>query len=127
MRTEQHNPGTQPNRSFLTWAIALTLMTWAIVLTVGVGWSVLPAHAEDDLLPYDQIKTELAPIQQLFTRINQEFEGIILEIELEEEDASWIYEVKLLTPRGNVLEVEYDAKSLDLLNVNGRRDSLNPY
>jgi len=101
-------------------------MTWTIVLTVGLGWSVLPVHAEDELLPYEQLKTEFAPIQQLFTRINQEFEGIILEIELEEENAIWIYEVKLLTPQGNVLDVEYDAKSMDLLTVKGRRDRPNP-
>ncbi|GJL63701.1 MAG: hypothetical protein NPIRA04_23550 [Nitrospirales bacterium] len=70
MRTDQHNPGTQSNRSFITWAIVLTLITWTIVLTVGLGWSALPAHAEDSLLPYDQLKTEFAPIQQLFIRIN---------------------------------------------------------
>ncbi|GJL54252.1 MAG: hypothetical protein NPIRA02_13840 [Nitrospirales bacterium] len=126
MRTYQQKPSTHSDRSFVTWAIILTLITWAIVLAVGLGWSVLPAHAEDETLPYDQLKTEFAPIQQLLTRINQDFDGIILEIELEEDDAQWIYEVKLLTPQGNVLEVEYDAKSMDRLNVNGRRDTPNP-
>ncbi|WP_447970242.1 PepSY domain-containing protein [Nitrospira sp. M1] len=125
MRTYQQNPSAHSNRSFVTWVIILTLITWTIVLTVGLGWSVLPAYAEDKTLPYEQLKTEFAPIQQLLTRINQEFDGIILEIELEDDDAHWIYEVKLLTPQGNVLEVEYDAKSMDLLNVKGRRDSPN--
>ena len=54
--------------------------------------------------------------------MQKEFEGIILELELEEEDLRWIYEVKLLTPQGNVLKIDYDAKTMAVLKVKGQRD-----
>ena len=32
----------------------------------------------------------------------------------------WVYEVKMFTRRGKVYELEYDAVTLKLLNVEGR-------
>ncbi|MCA9473519.1 MAG: PepSY domain-containing protein [Nitrospirales bacterium] len=96
---------------------------WALMCAlVFFGWTI-PLYAAEELLPYDQLKTKFVPIEQVLSHVNRSFEGIILEVELEEDDETWIYEVKLLTPQGNVLEVEYDAQNMDLLTVKGKRDS----
>ena len=50
--------------------------------------------------------------------------GRILKVELENEDdgpAAWVYEVKLLTRAGHVLEVKLDAVSLEVVRVEGGR------
>ena len=63
------------------------------------------------------------PIQELLQRVGSVFPGSVLKIELEHEDddrPSWIYEVKLLTPQGDVLELEYDAGTLELIALEGR-------
>jgi uncharacterized membrane protein YkoI len=62
-------------------------------------------------------------IHDLLQRVGSQFAGSVLKIELEHEDdgkASWVYEVKLLTPQGDVLELAYDAATLELIGLEGR-------
>jgi uncharacterized membrane protein YkoI len=67
---------------------------------------------------------EVIPIEQLFARIREEFEGWIVKAELERKNyggaKGWVYEIKLLTPQGNVLKLKYDARTMELLKVKGR-------
>ena len=66
---------------------------------------------------------EARPVGALLQRVRSRFAGSVLEIELEHEDDDarpWVYEVKLLTPDGDVLELEYDAGTLELLGLEGR-------
>lgn len=67
---------------------------------------------------------EVVPLEKLLARIHEDFNGRILEVEIEQEwrqgGRIWVYEAKLLTPRGHVLKLEYDAKSLQLLELKGR-------
>lgn len=100
----------------------VTLLIGTLGVTVGLLGPLSPAYADDDIVGYQQLKAEVVPVERLFQQVQTEFEGMILELELEEEDLRWIYEVKLLTPQGNVLEIDYDAKTMALLNVKGRRD-----
>ncbi len=59
-----------------------------------------------------------APMEVLLDRVGKEFPGQVLKLELEEEDGTgWVYEVKVLGEDGVVVEVEYDAGSLKVLEV----------
>ena len=63
------------------------------------------------------------PVEELLQRVESNFAGRVLKIELEREDegeAPWVYEVKLLTSDGDVLELEYDAATLELIALEGR-------
>ena len=102
--------------------IDLILLRLFLGLTVALFGFLSPAYPDEDIVEYQQLKAEVIPVEQLFQQVKREFEGIILELELEEEDLRWIYEVKLLTPQGNVLKINYDAKSIALLTVKGQRD-----
>ncbi|MGP0593412.1 PepSY domain-containing protein [Nitrospira sp. T9] len=97
-------------------------LPWIFGMMVGLFGFISPAYPDDDIPGYQQLKAEVVPVEQLFQKVQKEFEGIILELELEEEDLRWIYEVKLLTPQGNVLKIDYDAKSMAVLTVKGQRD-----
>lgn len=64
------------------------------------------------------------PVEELLRRVRSTFAGSVLKIELEHKDEGrvpWVYEVKLLTLEGDVLELEYDASILELLALEGRR------
>jgi hypothetical protein len=100
----------------------LILLSWTLGLSSSLFGLVSPAYPDDDVGEYQHLKDKVVPVERLFKQVQTEFEGIILELELEEEESRWIYEVKLLTPQGNVLKIEYDAKTLALLTVKGRRD-----
>ena len=68
-------------------------------------------------------------VHELLQRVRSKFAGSVLKIELEHEDEGevpWVYEVKLLTPEGDVLELGYDAATLELIELEGRyRESEN--
>ncbi|MFN8994621.1 MAG: PepSY domain-containing protein, partial [Pseudomonadota bacterium] len=55
----------------------------------------------------------------LLERLEREHPGQVLEVELEQEDGRWIYEIKLLQPGGRLVKLELDAASGAILR---RRD-----
>ena len=96
-------------------AVALVLM---VALAVGASWSVADDDRESTPKP-----GEVAPLKDLLALVQKKYPGQILEVELEQEEYGdkdiWIYEVKILTRRGRVYELEYDAATLELLDTEG--------
>jgi uncharacterized membrane protein YkoI len=66
-------------------------------------------------------KRVLAVALVLLALVQKKYPGQILEVELEQEEYGdkdiWIYEIKMLTRRGRVIELEYDAATLELLDI----------
>lgn len=63
---------------------------------------------------------EVVPFAAILEAVERDFVGRVLEAELEREKGRWIYEIKLLAPGGQVLKLDYDARSRELLRVRGR-------
>lgn len=88
--------------------------------------SLAPALGDDDEEEAAEAalaRGEARPVRELLERVGSRFSGSVLKIELEHEDEGgvpWVYEVKLLTPSGDVLELEYDADTLELIELEGR-------
>ena len=64
----------------------------------------------------------IVKLDQVLEQARHQFPGRVLKVELEDEDdapSGSIYEVKILKSDGSVVEVEYDAKTLKLLEVEG--------
>ena len=89
--------------------------------------TITPIEADDDRHVVERAieSGEVESLQRLLARIRQDFDGRVLKVELERENYAgrlrWIYEAKILTDSGDVLELEYDAQALELLEVEGRR------
>ncbi|WP_353109124.1 PepSY domain-containing protein [Salinisphaera dokdonensis] len=64
---------------------------------------------------------EIRPFGQLLAQVERDCRGRFVEMELEEDDGRWIYEIKMLGPQGDVAELEYDAADLRLLEAEGKR------
>jgi uncharacterized membrane protein YkoI len=66
-----------------------------------------------------QVPDEAASLRDLIAAVDKTHQGRILEVEMEQEDVGgkeiWVYEVKLLTRKGKVYELEYNAITLELL------------
>ena len=56
----------------------------------------------------------------LWERLQREVPGQVLEVELEQERERWIYEIKLLTPAGQLTKVMLDARTAEVLRVRSR-------
>ena len=57
------------------------------------------------------------PIEVILDRVLREFPGEILEIDFDDDDDGYIYEIKVLTRRGIVLEIEVDAATGQILDI----------
>ncbi|MCU0775938.1 MAG: hypothetical protein MUC74_16030 [Ideonella sp.] len=65
---------------------------------------------------------EIRSLAEILKRLEREFHGQVVEIELERErDAGRIvYEIELLAPSGHVIELVYDARTGVLVRASGR-------
>ena len=91
-------------------------------LVTGVPWAV----ADEDENFTNNMKG-VAPLRSLLEQVHGAYPGQVLEVELEREEYGkgdvWVYEIKLLTRKGSVLKLEYDAISLELLKIKGRPEN----
>ena len=67
---------------------------------------------------------EILPLEAILKRARGEFDGEMLEVELEEErhgsfDNRLVYEVKMLAADGAITELYYDARTGELLKARG--------
>jgi uncharacterized membrane protein YkoI len=59
----------------------------------------------------------IKPLSDIVAAVNAKVPGEMLEVELELEDGSYVYELKLLRPDGRVQEVEADAATAKILKI----------
>ena len=104
------------------------LKSLVVVLMMGaVGGLAVPALADEkdqDRARAAMLRGEVAPLAKALIAIEKRFKGDVIEVELEEEykfgiGPTLIYEIKLLTPEGNVLQLKVHAKTLEILDVDG--------
>lgn len=62
---------------------------------------------------------DIRPFSELYATVEKDLYGRIIKVELEEDNHAWVYELKILFD-SNVLKVEYDAATLEMLEVKGR-------
>ena len=80
-----------------------------------------PARA-DDVRDHDRARQallagEILPLKSILERVEREQPGQVMEVELEQKSAGWIYEVKLLQAEGRLLKLHVDARSGEILRV----------
>lgn len=61
----------------------------------------------------------LKPLADILRRLEAEFLGQVIEIELERHRGRPVYEIELLSPRGHMIELVYDASTGHLLQARG--------
>lgn len=67
---------------------------------------------------------EVLPLPVLMERLQRTHPGQVLELELEREDGRWVYEIKLLQAGGQLLKLEVDAATGQVLQA--RRKPADP-
>ncbi len=62
---------------------------------------------------------EAAPLADILQAVAKRYPGEVVEIEFEREGGRWVYEVKLIDTKGRLLELYVDAKTKEILKVEG--------
>jgi uncharacterized membrane protein YkoI len=55
----------------------------------------------------------------MYAAVARDLHGRIIHVELEEDDDIWIYELKI-NHDNNIIKVEYNAETLEMLQIKGR-------
>jgi uncharacterized membrane protein YkoI len=96
-------------------------MTRRALLAVALLTVAAPAAAETHDRAREALRAgEIRPLAEILAAATRDFAGEVVEVELERERDLWVYELKLLTPQGSVLKLEYDARAATLLRARGR-------
>lgn len=102
----------------------LTPLLMAMVIAGALALPLaVPSRADDD---HDRARAavqagEVVPLSDVLAQAEGDFIGDMVEAELEHHRGRWVYELKLITPGGTLLELVYDAASKDLLRARGHR------
>ncbi|MCG3862607.1 hypothetical protein I3259_01055 [Photobacterium sp. Ph5] len=62
----------------------------------------------------------IKPYSALQHKVSQQLSARIIKVELNEDNGEWIYELKLIDTENNIIKVEYQAQSLQMLKIKGR-------
>jgi hypothetical protein len=62
----------------------------------------------------------LRPLTEILGRLEKEFDGQVVEIELERQGNRLVYEIEMLSLKGHLIELVYDARNGALVSVHGR-------
>lgn len=89
-------------------------------MTSGNGASASDRHDHERARAAVQAGEVLA-LPTLLERVQRTHPGQVLELELEREHGRWIYEVRLLQTDGQLLKLEVDAATGDVLDAKSRR------
>ena len=91
-----------------------------LLFAAGTG-----AHAGDD---HERARDALRegrilPLERIVESAKQQFGGDVLDVNLEDEEDGFRYELKLIAPDGRILKLDYDAATGELLRTRGRHRS----
>ncbi|MEH6566523.1 MAG: PepSY domain-containing protein [Halopseudomonas sp.] len=100
-------------------------MTDSPLLRPGIlmlGLFVFGSAGQADEIGQDEIlqlveQGSIAPLQQFIDDALSRYPGRFLSAELEHDDGRYVYEIEVISPQRQVMELEYDALTGELLEV----------
>lgn len=63
---------------------------------------------------------EIRPLSDIMDALSQNWRGEVIDVEMERDDGKVIYEIELLGPQGQVVEFEVDARTGEVLEIEGK-------
>jgi len=110
-------PAAVVNRSMM-----LLRLLRVILLSACIGIAPVQADSRQDheIARRALEAGEILSLRQVLERIEREHHGQVLEVELEQEDQRWIYEVKMLRRDGGINKLIIDARDGRVLEIKGR-------
>jgi uncharacterized membrane protein YkoI len=112
-------PTARDRRHAESWRHARLRIALAALLLTGLAQ---PSAWSSDSRDHERARAaveagQVLPLPTLLERLRRTHPGQVLELELERDDGRWIYEVKLLQANGQLLKLEVDAATAQVLEV----------
>jgi len=96
----------------------------AFLLALALALLAAPVRADGD---HDRARAalqrgEILPLTAILAAAQARVSGRVIGVELERDDGRWIYELELVTPRGRLVEMEIDAATGRILELEDGED-----
>lgn len=119
----QHGP-TGRRAALLARLMAAVAVWLALGFALGLATTV---HARDRDGDHDRARAalqsgEVLPLATVLERLRRRDPGEVLGVELEREDGRWVYEIRLLRSGGELVRLDLDARTAEVLRERRRRD-----
>lgn len=97
------------------------------MIRLAVLLALIAAPALADRADHDRARRaleagEVLPLSDILAAATAAQPGRVIEVELERDDGRWIYELDLVSPDGRILEIEIDAATADILDIEREED-----
>lgn len=114
-------PGARrgPRRSRVWWLAAVTLTLTLPAAATRAAEAAAPRHDHDWALQAVR-SGEIRSVAEILQRLEREFLGHVVAIELERDRGRVVYKIELLAPSGHVLELLYEARTAVLVSARGQ-------
>ena len=83
---------------------------WILVAMLGTGVSYAADNADHERARQAVEAGEVLPLRTILDRVEREYPGQIMEVELDREKGEWIYEIKLLRKGGALMKLKIQAR-----------------
>lgn len=80
-------------------------------------WRRLGCRNEQDCARQALQRGEIRPLEEVLAVARQAVPGDVVGVDLDYEDGRWVYEIKVLTDRGRRREIEIEATTLRILEI----------
>ncbi len=91
------------------------LILAAALLSLGCGMAA--ADTTHDQARRALESGEILPLRTILERIERDYPGQVLEVELERKDSRWLYEIKVLQAAGMVVKLKVNAQDGNVLST----------
>ncbi|HAY27611.1 MAG TPA: hypothetical protein DIT03_15625 [Candidatus Accumulibacter sp.] len=96
----------------------------ALLLALGAGAAAAGDGRSEDH-DHDRARQaleagEILPLRTILDRLEREYPGQVMEVELERKDGRWVYEIKLLRRGGALSKLQVDARDGSLIGLRQR-------
>lgn len=91
--------------------------TWKLCLALALGACLgSPALADDDHYQARAalLAGDIHPLSDVLNVVAQRYPGRVIEVELEREHEQWVYEIKMVSPKGALIKLEVNATDLSV-------------
>lgn len=104
-----------------TLASLVMLMALALALP-GSGVSFAADNPDHDRARQAVEAGDVLPLRTILDRVEREYPGQVMEVELEREKGEWVYEVKLLRKGGALMKLKIQARDGTILSFKEKND-----
>ena len=102
-----------------------TLASLVILMTLalpGAGVSFAADNPDHDRARQAVEAGDVLPLRTILDRVEREYPGQVMEVELDREKGEWVYEVKLLRKGGALMKLKIQARDGTILGFKEKND-----